>query len=157
MLIDVLNNLSAPGPARHRFSQAARELGSKERREAAVLHLSALLEALPEVMVGDRLDFDGVSASLAETDRGADIDYDDLGLGYRVDGARLARQDGPPTMAGLLELLVYARDRSDTVLFLPNEMRQERILELARRVGASERFVRFVLARAPAIERNIAA
>ena len=157
MLVNVLNALAAPGAASEGYGEAARGLTSDERREAVTLHLAAILESLPRDSAGERLEFPGLSLALEETDEEGDIAYGDIGIGYRVDGAQLARNDGPSTMSGLLELLVYARERSDSLLYVPQAMREDRIAALARGVGASERFVLFLMSKAPAIERNIAA
>lgn len=157
MLVDVLNGLATPGSAHLSYEQAARSLSSDERREATTLHLSALLQSLPVSFSAERIEFPGLSLTLAEVTEGADLAYEDLGLGYRIEGAKVDPSGGPSRMSGLLELLVYARERSDTLTYLPAEMRRERIVDLVKRVGASEPFVRFILAQAPAIERNIAA
>jgi hypothetical protein len=132
-------------------------LTAAERREAAALHVGALVETLPSHAVGASVHFGAVSAELIETREGGDISYQDLGIGFHIEGLTLSFNDGPTTMAALLELLHYGRDRSDVLLYLPAEVRSERIRALAQRTGSSERFVRYLLAHAPAIERKLAA
>ena len=157
MLVNVLNGLAAPGAAQAAYGEAARGMSSEERREAVVLHLAAVLGSLPQGGASGRLQFPGLRVALEETRAGGDIRYDDIDTGFSVDGADLSGDDGPSTMAGLLELLVYARERSDALFYVSQAMRTDRIAALARRIGASERFVRFVLSNAPAIDRAMAA
>jgi hypothetical protein len=61
------------------------------------------------------------------------------------------RRDGPTTLSALLYLFQYARDRSDILLYLPPAMRAKRITTLAGDTGASDRFVRYVLACYPTL------
>lgn len=158
MLVDVLNRLSGERSDPQKLAQAAGELTAEERREAAILHLSALVEHLPDAVSGDAVEFPGMSLDLVAAAKGeCDICYEDIDAGFKVVGGRLTRSDGPSTMSGLIDLLLEARSGSDVLLYLPADMRKERIEAMTARVQASERFVRFMLARAPAIERAIAA
>lgn len=155
MLIQVLSRLTAAGTDVEAFAREARDLTPGARREAAVIHLGALLESLPATPSGDSYRFGAITLELAEADEGV-IAYNDIGVAFEVSGARIVENDGPSTMAGLLELLSYAQAGSDALFYLPSALRDERIAALVARTGASERFVRYVLGRAPAIERSLA-
>lgn len=157
MLVDVLNALTAPEATQVNYGDAARAMSSEERREASALHLAAVLGSLPHVGTSGYYEFPGLRLSLEETKEGGDIRYNDINIGFNVVGTDLSSDDGPSTMTGLLELLAYSRERSDAIFYVPQAMRNDRIFSLAERVGASERFVRFVLSNAPAIDRALAA
>ncbi|MBB2199876.1 MAG: hypothetical protein ABF479_15830 [Gluconacetobacter sp.] len=57
----------------------------------------------------------------------------------------------------LLDIYQYAHGQSDILLYLPPELRNARIAELAERSNASDRFVRFILARFGSIYKEIVA
>lgn len=137
---------------------AAHGLSATERRAAAIVHLSALIGAEPSAVRGNEVVLNGLTLILAETQSPhAPLWYSDLNTGFTIEGGRLANEDGPKTMNQLLDLCQYARDRSDTLLYLPQSERALRIAALVDRTGASERFVRFVLARFRSIRDEIAA
>jgi hypothetical protein len=127
-------------------------------QEAAVIHISALLEADLEGVSGNELRFGGMTVRVEVTeDPAAPIRYDDVGIGFGISGVTLTRQDGPSRLEALLRIFQYARDRSDGLLYLPSAMRAERVAELAVSTGASERFVRFLLARYHTLSTKAAA
>jgi hypothetical protein len=124
----------------------AASLKGQELRQAAIIHLSALLEASPSIITGEQVVIGGISVRLVTTDDpNAPIRYDDVGVSFAVEGASVVRRDGPTSLSALLRLYLYARDRSDTLLYLPQAMRNTRIAAVVEDSGASERFVRYVL------------
>lgn len=146
MLNDAIDRIAEP-EASPTFEDVASSMTAAEVREAAIIHLSALLEAEPERVTDEDLQVNGLTLQLVPTDDpGATIRYDDVSKGFAVQGASLTRGDGPTSLAALLKIYLYARDRSDTLLYLPALMRAERITDLAQATGASERFVRHLLA-----------
>jgi hypothetical protein len=156
MLADALNRLAEPNRVGSDFASEARNLSEQEEREAATLHLAALLNARPE---DSSLGFVRVGALEARLLKATDVGnlrYEDTGVAYTVSGATLAFNDGPRRLADLLEILLFARDRSDALFFLPPDLRQARFMDLAKRTGVSERFIRYFVAHAPAIERTLA-
>ena len=138
---------SPTSPSAVVFSMTATEI-----REAAIIHLSALLEAAPNMVCGDDVSVGGLRLKLLPVnDANAPIRYEDVGAAFGVEGAIVDRRDGPTSLSALLSILHYARDRSDTLLFLPREMRAERIGRLAKSTSASERFIRYLMAHYPSL------
>jgi hypothetical protein len=120
---------------------SAAGLMQREHVSAAVLfHVAGLLDCVPDSIGSDRTRFGNLSIALVPTPAGI-LRYDDLNIAFDLDGATIAGNDGPTTMSGLLAILRYARDRADTLLYLPGAMRDDRIDELAVRTGAGRRFV----------------
>jgi hypothetical protein len=155
LLNDVLDKIDS---ADLTLVEAARSLGKSERREAAIVHLSALIGADPSAVRGNEVVFNGLTLTLADTQSPhAPLWYADLNTGFAIEGEHLANEDGPETMSQLLDICQYARDRSDILLYLPQSERDLRVAALVERTGASERFVRFVLARFRSIRDEIAA
>lgn len=149
--LDVIARRDARAPSTDEIALA---LPPAELREVATIHLAALLGTVPTETKNSPIRFGNLAVDLDASKDQSGIFYEDIGAGFAVRGATLAQLDGPRRLADFLELLQYARDRSDTLLYLPTDMRNERIENLAKSVGASERFVRFVLANYPAIERS---
>ena len=115
-------------------------------QEAALIHLAGLLDVEPNSVDGERVVIGGQPIRLVRSDDpSAPIRYEDVGAGFAIEGFSVVRSDGPTSLSELLYLYHYARDRSDTLLYLPQAMRDERIAALAKEAGASERFVRYVL------------
>jgi hypothetical protein len=136
----------------------ASSLTSNEIREAAVIHLSTLLEAEPDRVDGENIELGGLAVKLVATeDPGAPIRYNDVGVGFTVEGATITRMDGPNSLEALLRIFQYARDRSGALLYLPQAIRTERIAGLAKSSAASERFVRYLLARYDSLSTRAAA
>ena len=155
MLNDVLDRI---GAATLTPVDAARSLGESQRLAAAIIHLSALIGAEPSTVCGNEVVLNGLTLTLVETLMPpAPLWYADLDMGFTIEGGRLANEDGPKTMTQLLALCLFARDRSDTLLYLPQPERALRVGALVERTGASERFVRFVLAHFHSIRDEIAA
>jgi len=147
LLNDAIDRIAGP-EASPSVEAVASSMTAGEVREAAIIHLSALLEGEPEGVTDQEFQVNGLTLRLAPTDdAGATIRYADVSKGFAVQGASLTRDDGPTSLAALLKIYLYARDRSDTLLYLPAPMRSERIADLAQATGASERFVRYLLAR----------
>jgi hypothetical protein len=147
-LNEVIDRIAGLGATPEPSDIVASNLESGDVRRAAIIHLAALLEAEPSGFNGDKLVIGGLSIRLvASNDLNAIIRYNDVGAGFEVEGASIVRSDGPASLGDLLYLYYYARDRSDTLLHLPQAMRNERIAALSKEIGASERFVRYVLAR----------
>ncbi len=118
-----------------------------EIREAAIVHLSSLLEAEPDSVDLEHISVGGLQLKLLPTkELDAPIRYTDIDAGFLVEGANIVRRDGPTSLSAMLSLCLYARDRSDTLLYLPREMRAERIACLAKSTSASERFIRYLMA-----------
>ena len=157
MLNDAIDRIAGP-KASPSIEAVASSMTAAEMREAAIIHLSALMEGEPEGVTDRGFQINGVTLELAPTDdASAVIRYGDVSKGFAVHGASLARGDGPTSLAALLRLYLYARDRSDTLLYLPAPMRLERISALAAATGSSERFVRYLLARYRSLSERAAA
>jgi hypothetical protein len=135
--------------------EAARSLSPDEVRKTAVVHVAGLLRVIPTAAKGQPARFGNLLVEISPAQGQGDIVYDDVGASFSVKGVTLSAKDGPHTLGDLLELMQYARDRSDTLMLLPPDMRQERIRGLAETLGAGEAFVRFILAHYPAIERGL--
>jgi hypothetical protein len=137
MLLDRnLDTVEADGP-----DTAAAAMDDHEIAAAAVFHAVGLLNWAPTAVSGNRVSLGNLSVEVTPDPNGK-IAYRDIGRSFSIDGAEGAHDDGPSTMSGLLTVLQYARDRADTLLYLPAAMRADRLSNLAHRSGASERFVR---------------
>lgn len=148
LLNEAIDRIAGGGATPEPEKVVAASLSPEEIREAAVIHLSSLLEAEPEAVDGEKIRLGGMAIKLLRTnDKKAPIRYDDVDIGFAVEGASLTRSDGPRSLEALLHIYQYARDRSDGLLYLPQTMRAKRIASLARSTGASERFIRYLLAR----------
>ena len=80
-------------------------------------------------------------------------DYD--GVLAQLDAAALERRiEGRDD--SMLELLQYARDRSDTILYLEPAERSDRYSNLAALSGASVEFIKFLFAHYPQFQRDSA-
>jgi hypothetical protein len=125
----------------------ASSMTATEIREAAIIHLSGLLEAEPDSVTLEHISVGGLQLKLLPTKEvDAPIRYKDVDAGFLVEGANIVRRDGPTSLSALLSLCLYVRDRSDTLLYLPKDMRAERIACLAKSTSASERFIRYLMA-----------
>lgn len=152
MLLDrTLDIVEADGPA-----AAAAAMSDEEVTTAAVFHATGLLDRVPTAVNGGRVSLGNLSVAITPGLTG-EIAYGDIGRSFAIDGARVAKNDGPRTMSGLLTVLEYARNRADTLLYLPAAMRADRISNLAQRSGASERFVRSSLAHYRSVAEEIGA
>ena len=148
----ISGNWGVPEPA----ERVACELDAEEVFEAALIHLCALIEVVPTKINHETLDIGGVLVRLDRTSEpSAPIWYEDLGTGFITPKSALSRQDGPRTLAALLMLILYARDQSDSLVLLPPEMRDRQVGNLCQSTGASERFVRFLLARYPSLAAKV--
>lgn len=146
MLDEAIDRIAGRGGIREPVDVVASSLQSGDQRQAAIIHLSALLEAEPSKRAGEEVVIGGLSVRLVPTDDpNAPIRYGDVGAGFAVEGASIVRRDGPTSLSALLYLYYYARDRSDALATLPGAMRTARIAALVKETGASERFVRYVL------------
>jgi hypothetical protein len=58
-------------------------------------------------------------------------------------------------LSDMLRLLHYARDHSDTLVYLPSGMRDSRLRTVASACCASVPFTRFILARFPSLQRTV--
>ncbi|WP_140420649.1 hypothetical protein [Novosphingobium sp. B 225] len=147
MLNDAIDRIAESDASSPSADAVASSMTAQEIREAAIIHLSALLEGAPDSVGEEDILINGLKLKFVATDKSdTPIHYDDVAVGFAVEGASLARRDGPTSLAALLRIFLYARDCSDSLLFLPAAMRSERIVALAKATDASERFVRFVLA-----------
>lgn len=157
MLNESIDRIAGWGATPEPADAVASSLQGGDLREAVIIHFSALLEAEPSSIDGEEVVIGGLSTRLVPTgDPSAPIRYNDVGVGFAVEGASVVRRDGPTSLSALLYLYYYARDRSDTLLYLPQAMRAERIAALAEKTGASERFVRYVLARYDTLSTKVA-
>jgi hypothetical protein len=134
----------------------ALSLSESERIAAVQLYVSALLDLCPIAVTSTTVTFSNFVATIEEAPRGL-ISFSDLGTGYDVGGITIRENDGPGSMSGFMVLLEFARDHSDSLLYLPSDERDARISGLAERGGASARFVSAALAGYPRAARAIAA
>ncbi len=157
LLNDAIDRIAGCGATPEPAEVVASSLKRGDLRQAAIIHLSALLETEPSNVDGGEIVIGGLSIRLVPTDDPtAPIRYDNVGARFAVERASVVRRDGPTSLSALLYLYQYARDRSDILLYLPPAMRAERIARLAGETGASERFVRYVLARYPTLSARVA-
>lgn len=146
MLKEAIDRIAGWGVPAQDARSVALELNAEEMREAALIHLATLLSADIAGEGGRQVHFDGFSVGLVPSgEPSADIRYEDVGAGFKVDGVVLTQHDGPTRLADLLCLFHFARDESDGLVHLPPEMRKRRIVDVANASGASERFVRHLL------------
>jgi hypothetical protein len=138
------------------LSQSDFALPADQLREAAIIHLATLLSLIPTDASGDPIQFGNLAVGLMPSTMPAQIAYADVGAAFEVRGATISQSDGPGRLLSLLELLQYARDHSDGLLYLPSTIRNDRIEGWAKLTGASVRFVRFLLANYPALARSVA-
>jgi len=137
MLLDrTLDIVETDGP-----DAATAAMSDDEVAAAAVFHAAGLLDRAPTAVKGGRVSLGNLSVAITPGPNG-EIAYGDIDRSFAIDGATVVDNDGPCTMSGLLAVLQYARNRADTLLYLPAAMRSDRIANLAQRSGASERFVR---------------
>lgn len=150
MLLDrTLNAVQAEGHVAATSSMTQEEINA-----AALFHAAGLINGIPETVGGGQVSLGRVALSVVPVDNGP-ILYDDINQSFEIEGAMIIQNDGPSNMSALLSIIQYARDGTDALAFLPNEMRRERIIEIARRSGASERFVRNVIANFQNISKGL--
>ncbi|WP_257541855.1 hypothetical protein [Sphingobium sp. CFD-1] len=158
LLNDAIDRIAGPGAGPQSAEAVAASMTPAEIREAAIIHLSTLLEAEPESVDDQGILVGGLRVKLEPSENvNAAIRYDDVAAGFTVEGASLARHDGPKSLAALLRIYLYARDRSDNLLYLPAAMRAERIAALVDSTKASERFICYLLARYQILSARAAA
>lgn len=147
MLNEVIDRILGVGSPPEPATAVAASIGAEGLREAAIIHLAALLDAIPSSINGDEIEIGGLRLCLEPSeDPEAPIRYDDVRAGFAAEGAAISRRDGPRTLSSLLELFTLARDGADVIYFMPPALRSERIAAIVAQTGASERFVRFVVA-----------
>lgn len=150
MLLDrTLNAVQAGGRIPATFSMTQEEINA-----AALFHAAGLINGIAEAVSGGQISLGRVALSVLPVDIGP-IRYDDINQSFEIEGAMIAQNDGPSSMSALLSIIKYARDGTDALAFLPNEMRRERIIEIARLNGASERFVGSVIANFQSISKGL--
>ena len=158
MLNDVLDLIWKSGSEPTVLTQAVDMMSDSQVLEAAMIHVAALIGLEPTRVSGNKMTFGAISAEVVRSSNGkGDVEYSDQGIGFVVQGVRIDQNDGPPTLALLLELFQYARDRSDTFLHLSPAEREARISAAAKRYHASERFVQIMLSRFRSLQSEIAA
>jgi hypothetical protein len=159
MLATTLNRIHESGGDPGTAAALAEGLGSSDLWRIAVIHLAGLLRQEPASIgtpESGRIDFRGFSVKLEAADKAdADIKYHDCDVKFRADGININNHDGPVRAADMLRLAQFARDHSDTLCFLPPDMRARRFEALASDCGASVEFTRFVCAAFPSLERTV--
>ena len=142
-LLNELIDRIAKGENTHDVALSA---GADELQALAAIHIATLLESKPKIRAGNQIQLGVASLRLVPSeDSGTQIRYNDVGVSFDLEKLEIPNQDGPKDLAALLHLVAYARDRSDILVYLPKDERENRIASLARSVGASERFVRFLV------------
>jgi hypothetical protein len=146
LLNEAIDRIAGLGSPPQDAQAVAAELTRRQLSEAAQIHLATLLALDIEGTDGTNIDFGGLTVRMIERDAAdAVIRYEDVDAGFDVEGVTLTRGDGPTRLASLLSLLVFAREGSDGLVYLPSKMRNARITDVADRAGASERFVRHLI------------
>jgi hypothetical protein len=141
------------------ISDVASGLSSDDLWQVAVMHLAALLRLEP-TLTGSfdtgRVQFGSFSVHLQYSGfREADIEYCDRNIGLYAEGVEIFNRDGPTMLSDMLCLLYYARYHSDTLVYLPSEMRACRLRTVASDCGASVPFTSFIFASFPSLERTV--
>jgi hypothetical protein len=159
MLTSVLDRLHEAGGASETASAIALVLTPGDLWQVAVLHLAGLLRQEP-ISGGapepGRVQFESFSVRLQKAaPSDADIEYCDRNIAFHADGVQITNHDGPRMVSDMLRLLQFARDHSDTLCYLPPDMRAWRFEAVASDCGASVAFTRFICARFPSLERTV--
>jgi hypothetical protein len=154
-LAQIFRDHGAPETA----AEGAMALSPGDLWQVAVIHLAGLIRREP-ALVGTRWtgssNFNSFVTRLVNASSPhADIFYPDCGVGFHAEGLRITNHDGPRMLSAMLCLLYYARFHSDTLVYLPHDMRARRFEELAGTCGASIPFIRFICARFPVLERTV--
>lgn len=156
MLNEALDRIHGWGAPSEPAKAVATRLDKADVRAAALIHLAALFESAPDPVEGETVVIAGVAVRLVPSaDPSAAIWYKDIGAGFDVVGANLVRRNGPDTLADLLWLFQFSRDHTDTLLYLPRAMRDQRIREMGELTGAGERFVRYLLTHYPSLSAKV--
>ncbi len=149
MLIDeALDRVRAGESAK----SVAETLTAAQVREVAHVHAASLRRSNIASVDGDA----AVAIVPARDEARPNILYEDIGEAFEVRGGELMICDGPSSMGSMLELLQYARDRSDTILYLEPAERSDRYSNLAALCGASVEFIKFLFAHYPQFQRDSA-
>jgi hypothetical protein len=159
MLAAVLDRIHESGGALETAAASAMGLPSDDLWRVAVLHLAGLLRQQP-ICGGsfgrDRVRFKSFAVRLRKAGASnEDIKYYDRNVSFHVDGIGITKHDGPEMLSDMLRLLQYARDHSDTLCYLPPEMRTHRLEALASDLGTGVPFTRFICAWFPSLQRTV--
>jgi hypothetical protein len=159
MLTAGLNRIHDSGGAPDTAAGVAMRLSSDDLWRVAVMHLAALLRQQP-VGAGSpdtgRVQFGSFALSLQYAGFSeADIEYQDRNVSFYADGLEIRSRDGPRTLSNMLLLLHYARDHSDTLVYLPSEIRARRLEAVAFGCSTSPAFTRFICATFPSLQRVV--
>jgi|SRR5271156_1380008 len=159
MLAASLDRIHESGGAPETASAVASELSSDDLWQVIILHLAGLLRQEP-ISGGSfetgSVQFESFAVRLRKVGTSdADIDYYDRNVSFHADGVEITNHDGPRMLSDMLRVLQYARDHSDTLVYLPSEMRARRLEKVASNCGASVPFTRFICARFPSLERTV--
>jgi hypothetical protein len=158
-LAAVLDSIHESGGALGTAVAAALGLPSDELWRVAVLHLAGMLRQQPICggsFGADRIRFKSFAVRLQWADASSgDIKYYDRDVSFHADGVDITNHDGPETLSDMLRLLQYARDHSDTLCYLPSEMRARRLEALSSDLGTSVPFTRFICAWFPSLQRTV--
>lgn len=159
MLAAVLDRIHESGGDPETAFAAALRLSLDDLWQVIVLHLAGLLRQQPLSGASsdkDRVQFESFTVRLRKVSPGnANIEYHDRNISIRAQGVDIRNHDGPETLSDMLRLLQYARDHSDTLCYLPSEMRARRLEALARDLGAGVPFARFICAWFPSLLRTV--
>lgn len=156
-LTELLDRIHSAGDKRAAAVQIVSETSTEQALEVAYIHLAALIELVPSAAGTDlsgAREFGNLRVKLSEVNGCADIEYKDCQRNYSVEGVNLTKNDGPSELAGMLMLLQFARDHSDTLFYLPRQERDFRLESIASDCAASVRFVRFIWAHNSLAGRN---
>jgi hypothetical protein len=159
MLSAELNRIHKGSRTSGTVSDVASGLSSDDLWQVAAMHLAALLRLEP-TLTGffhtGRIQFGPFGVHLQYAGfREADIEYSDRNIGFYAEGVEISNRDGPTMLSNMLCLLHYARYHSDTLVYLPPEMRACRLRTIASDCGASDPFTSFICARFPWLQRTV--
>ncbi len=158
MLSAALDRIHQSGAVLETAAVEARGLALHDLWRVAVFHLASMLRQRPLAMGSAEtglVRFEGFTVRLRPSDSNeADIVYYDRKVNIRADGVTLNHRDGPRMLSDMLRLLHYARDHSDTLSYLPGEMRAQRLGAVALDCGTTVPFTRFVCANFPFLQRT---
>lgn len=134
--------------------EAAQALDILSIKRAAACVVSALITSVPDTVRGDAINIAGQQIILKNSTTGI-VDFSDIGQAFSVEGANISGTGSPNSLRDFLQILQIGRDHTESIFFLPPDMREKRYDEIGGELNTSPNFVRFILANYPALERAV--
>lgn len=133
--------------------RCASQLEEEQLGLLCAIYISALVRSVPVEITARRVTFGNFFVQFKRKLEQLDGENPIFLATFDITGIELKTDDGPKDVAGMLLILQFARDHSDSMLFSPAELRLERLSNLAERSGSSVKFAQFLIGNYPAIAR----